>query len=164
VLLAFAATVCLGLTACGAGPAASGAASPGRSAVASTSPATRAAPGAAAAAVPLTGNFCADLVTVEKNIRRTPASQTKTFQGFRRAATAALASGAADLSALAPEAPARIAGAVRTLVAAYRSQLQVIAGASTMRQINQALARAVSGGRLGAAAGQMARYMTSNCG
>ncbi len=53
---------------------------------------------------------------------------------------------------------------MRTLVAAYRAQVQVIAGARTLRQINQAFERAATGGRLGTAAGQIARYMTSNCG
>lgn len=164
VVLAVTAGMCLGLTACGAGPAAGGTASPARSAGGASPAATRDVPAAAPAQVTLTGNFCADLVTVEKDIRTAPASPAKTFQAFRRAAAAALAHGVADLTALEAEAPASIAGAVRTLVAAYRAQVRVIAGASSLQQVSQAFASAATGGRLGTAAGQIARYMTSNCG
>jgi|GEM_PF-1575767 hypothetical protein len=151
-LLAATAGICLALTACGGGSAASSA----------KPAATTAAPAIKVKTVKMTGHFCLDLTATMRNIP-TPGSATKevTLAAAQQELTGVARTGVSGFSALQAEAPKKLVPALRTIVAIYRADEKVIADARSTTAISRSLVSTDAPGQT--AFQEVLSYMSLHC-
>lgn len=153
-LLAATAGICLAVTACGGGSAASGA----KPAAAAASHTARPASGK----VKLTGSFCPDVSATLRGLPDPTASTKKvTLIGAQQELTGVAHAGATGFAALLPEAPSALTAALKQIIAIYQADEKVIAAAGSTAAISRSLAKTNAAGEVAFA--QVLRYISLHC-
>jgi hypothetical protein len=156
-----AACASLALSACG-GSSSGGTANAASTANAATRP-VPAATGAASSVQP-TGNFCADVETVMRDVPSSPVGQRQSLAMAQAELGKVLRSSAAGYAAIEPEAPVSLRSLIHIIVGVYQADARRAATSGSIADIGQSIVKADSTGSGGMAFRRVLSYVSKHCG